>query len=129
MAAIDNYYAALERLLNNNPEVLKKGSYKINQDAVCIESGVKRGSIKPVRGSQYEALAEHIKEAAKKYESPLTKAQETDRKLKKRKEQVDEYQQKYRAAVNRELMLIRRVKELEERVKVLEGNVVAKIRS
>ena len=48
MSALNDYYAALERLKANKPEVLPKGS-AINNDTVALEAGRKRGSIKKSR--------------------------------------------------------------------------------
>ncbi|KZZ46920.1 hypothetical protein A3759_06145 [Thalassolituus sp. HI0120] len=45
MAAIDNYYAALNRLKQNKPERLEKGT-PINKDTVALEAGNKRGAIR-----------------------------------------------------------------------------------
>ncbi len=60
MSAIDDYYAALERLKANKPNVLVKGS-AINNDTVAMEAGRKRGSIKK---SRHAALIEAIEQAA-----------------------------------------------------------------
>ena len=45
MSALNDYYAALERLKANKPIVLPKGS-AINNDTVAMEAGRKRGSTK-----------------------------------------------------------------------------------
>lgn len=45
MSALNDYYAALERLKTNKPIILPKGS-TINNDTVAMEAGRKRGSIK-----------------------------------------------------------------------------------
>ena len=45
MSALNDYYAALERLKANKPIILPKGS-AINNDTVALEAGRKRGSIK-----------------------------------------------------------------------------------
>ena len=60
MGALNDYYAALERLKANKPEVLPKGS-AINNDTVAMEAGRKRGSIKK---SRHAALIEAIELAA-----------------------------------------------------------------
>ena len=60
MSALNDYYAALERLKANKPEVLPKGS-AINNDTVAMEAGRKRGSIKK---SRHAALIEAIEQAA-----------------------------------------------------------------
>jgi len=60
MSAVNEYYAALERLKANKPTVLPKGS-AINNDTVALEAGRKRGSIKK---SRHAALVEAIEQAA-----------------------------------------------------------------
>lgn len=60
MSVLNDYYAALERLKANKPEVLPKGS-AINNDTVAMEAGRKRGSIKK---SRHAALIEAIEQAA-----------------------------------------------------------------
>lgn len=56
MSALNDYYAALERLKANKPIILPKGS-AINNDTVAMEAGRKRGSIKK---SRHAALIEAI---------------------------------------------------------------------
>ena len=60
MSALNEYYAALERLKANKPTSLAKGS-AINNDTVALEAGRKRGSIKK---SRHAALIEAIELAA-----------------------------------------------------------------
>ena len=60
MNALNEYYAALERLKANKPTTLPKGS-AINNDTVALEAGRKRGSIKK---SRHAALVEAIELAA-----------------------------------------------------------------
>lgn len=48
MSALNEYYAALERLKVNKPTIITKGS-AINNDTVALEAGRKRGSIKKSR--------------------------------------------------------------------------------
>ena len=69
MSALNDYYAALERLKANKPIVLPKGS-AINNDTVAMEAGRKRGSIKK---SRHAALIEAIEQAKTK-----TKAVKSD---------------------------------------------------
>ena len=60
MSALNEYYAALERLKANKPTSLAKGS-AINNDTVALEAGRKRGSIKK---SRHAVLVEAIELAA-----------------------------------------------------------------
>ena len=60
MSALNDYYAALERLKANKPIILPKVS-AINNDTVALEAGRKRGSIKK---SRHAVLIEVIEQAA-----------------------------------------------------------------
>jgi hypothetical protein len=62
MGAVDNYMSALERLKNNTPVVLPKGT-RISKDTVALEAGRKRSSIKKSR-PQFANLIEEIELAA-----------------------------------------------------------------
>ena len=54
-ATVKEYFAALERLKQNKPQVIEKGS-PINKDTVALEAGRKRGSIRNRPG--FEPLLE-----------------------------------------------------------------------
>ena len=60
MSALNDYYAALERLKANKPIILPKGS-AINNDTIAMEAGRKRGSIKK---SRHAGLIDAIEQAA-----------------------------------------------------------------
>jgi hypothetical protein len=57
MNALENYRAALFRLMNGSPQIVPKGS-AINKDTVALEAGRKRGSIKKSRAENAELIAE-----------------------------------------------------------------------
>lgn len=57
MRALENYRAALHRLMNGRPQIVPKGS-AINKDTVALEAGRKRGSIKKSRAENAELIAE-----------------------------------------------------------------------
>jgi len=59
-ATVKEYFAALERLKQNKPQVIEKGS-PINKDTVALEAGRKRGSIRNRPG--FEPLLEAIDQA------------------------------------------------------------------
>jgi ribosomal protein S10 len=52
MKSIEEYFLALERIKNNKPIRIQKGS-RINKDTVALEAGRERGSIKKSR-EQFE---------------------------------------------------------------------------
>ena len=83
MSALNDYYAALERLKANKPIVLPKGS-AINNDTVAMEAGRKRGSIKK---SRHAALIEAIEQAV------LSPAQQIEQAKTKTKAVKSDYEQ------------------------------------
>ena len=109
MGAIDNYLSALERLKNNTPVVLPKGT-RISKDTVALEAGRKRSSIKKSR-PQFASLIEEIELAASIQSKP-----EDDSKgyLEKLKSEKDHYKSLYQQSLNRELMLVKRLSDLEK---------------
>ncbi|MBT5229739.1 MAG: hypothetical protein HOM11_05625 [Methylococcales bacterium] len=111
MAVINEYFSALKRLEANTPVRLPKGS-PINKDTVALEAGRKRGSIKKSRSSFTELIAA-IDKASQ--DSPV----EADSKtlIANVRSQKDNYRKLYLEALNRELMLIERLAQLEKIVK------------
>ena len=90
MSALNDYYAALERLKANKPIVLPKGS-AINNDTVAMEAGRKRGSIKK---SRHAALIEAIEQAAQAAEqNVLSPAQRIEQAKTKTKAVKSDYEQ------------------------------------
>jgi hypothetical protein len=60
-STVKEYFTALERLKQNKPQVVERGS-PINKDTVALEAGRKRGSIRNRRG--FEKLIEAIDNAS-----------------------------------------------------------------
>ena len=90
MSALNDYYAALERLKANKPEVLPKGS-AINNDTVALEAGRKRGTIKK---SRHAALIEAIEQAAQQVgQNALSPAQRIEQAKTKTKAVKSAYEQ------------------------------------
>ena len=90
MSALNDYYAALERLKANKPIVLPKGS-AINNDTVAMEAGRKRGSIKK---SRHAALIEAIEQAAQAAgQNVLSPAQRIEQAKTKTKAVKSDYEQ------------------------------------
>lgn len=90
MSALNDYYAALERLKANKPEVLPKGS-AINNDTVAMEAGRKRGSIKK---SRHAALIEAIELAAQQAgQNVLSPTQRIEQAKSKTKAVKSDYEQ------------------------------------
>lgn len=108
MNILNDYYHALDRLIENNPINVPKNS-KINNDTVALEAGRKRGSIKKSR-KMFLDLIEKIKNAS---HNDRTKEIELKYKIDKYKNKMNEYKELYEKSLNRELMLIERINELE----------------
>ena len=90
MSALNDYYAALERLKANKPTILPKGS-AINNDTVALEAGRKRGSIKK---SRHAALVEAIEQAAQQVgQNFLSPTQQVEKAKSKTKSVKSDYEQ------------------------------------
>ena len=90
MSALNEYYAALERLKVNKPTILPKGS-AINNDTVALEAGRKRGSIKK---SRHVTLIEAIELAAQQVgQNVLSPAQQIEQAKTKTKAVKSAYEQ------------------------------------
>ena len=90
MSALNEYYAALERLKANKPTILPKGS-AINNDTVALEAGRKRGSIKK---SRHAALIEVIEQAAQQVgQNILSPSQRVEQAKNKTKVVKSDYEQ------------------------------------
>ena len=90
MSALNEYYAALERLKVNKPTILPKGS-AINNDTVALEAGRKRGSIKK---SRHAALVQAIELAAQQAgQNVLSPTQQIEQAKSKTKAVKSDYEQ------------------------------------
>ncbi len=108
---LKDYYEALERLKNNEPINVPVGT-KINNDAVSLEAGRKKGTIKRSR----EVFTELIEEIKKYNDKEKAPKQECKDLIEKYKTKYKEYRKLYEQALNRELMMIERINELEKRL-------------
>jgi len=104
MNATHEYRAALQRLIENSPKILPKGS-SINNDTVALEAGRKRGSIKKSRAEHAELILD-IKAAA--LNPKETNNEPNSLKAEKQKilknaaiEQRDNFREKYEQALTK----------------------------
>ena len=112
MTAINEYWEALARLKDDKPiRIAKRG--KINKDAVALEAGRKRGSIKKSRQTFIDLIAA-IDLAALE---TMQIEPDLSEKLEKERSQKSNYRDLYQKALNRELMLLSRLADLEKRLK------------
>ncbi len=115
MKSLDKYFDALDRIKNNNPIFVPKGS-RINNDSVALEAGKTRGSIKKSRKT-FTSLIEEIEKAAQ-----LQSEQEINtvtHQLEKRKSEKEHYRNLYHQSINRELMLLEKLAEIEKQVSAI----------
>lgn len=116
------YYEALERIRKGRPNFVRKGE-KITNDAVSLEAGRKKGSIKKSRESHRELIAA-IDAAADEQAHPandqterLNKLKQTNKKLRKQLE----------ASLARELTLLAQLFEAKKKIAKLTGENVLPI--
>ncbi len=106
---IDEYFEALERIKNNTPIRVSKGS-KLTNDNVSLEAGRKKGTIKKSR-PVFDELIEEINKAKSINDKQLNQSTESTNKYKLK---YKEYRTFYEDALNRELMYLERLDNLEK---------------
>ena len=109
---LQDYFAALDRLKSNNPINVPKNS-KINKDIVALEAGRKRGSIKRSR-EMFLELIEAINIASNENNAHYDKLTS---KISKLKSSTQNYKELYEKAINREIMYLEQINELEKLLK------------
>lgn len=114
------YFLALDRLIKNAPNVVPPGT-KITNDSVALEAGKGKGSIKKSR-KIFHKLIEAITIAAREQEKKAGPSpKEVIKALKAEKENLIRLHQE---SLNRELLLLERLHQLEsEIVNYKTGNV------
>jgi len=113
---LDDYYAALKRLIKGRPERVPEGT-RITNDAVALEAGRGKGSIKKSR-PQFQDLICDIAAAAKDQPDPKRDLTAQVGKLKSKladtKKSAQQIQDAYEQSLMRELSLLRKIHELEK---------------
>lgn len=122
-SALDDYFEALERLKKNQPIRVSKGT-KITNDAVALEAGRGKGSIKKSR-PVFSDIIDAIVNAA---EIQSKSADDIKGKLDRTKGNVEKYRKLYEEALARELSLIHEVHELRKELLKLKSAKVQPIR-
>jgi hypothetical protein len=122
-AALQDYFAALDRLRANKPLRVPKGS-KITNDAVSVEAGRGKGSIKKSRAIFADILAA-IDAAAAEQARPQ---QDQHAKIQKAKDQAANYRQLYEEAIAREISLVKENYELRKQLAQLGGKKVIRLK-
>lgn len=122
-SALDDYFKALERLKRNQPVTVPKGT-KITNDAVALEAGRGKGSIKKSR-PVFSHLIDAISNAT---EIQSESVDDIKGKLDRIKGNVEKYRKLYEEALARELSLIHEVHELKRELHRLNSARVKSIR-
>lgn len=116
---LDEYFEALARLKSNRPVHVPKGT-KITNDAVSLEAGRSKGSLKKSRPLFADLIAA-VDAAAKEQLAPGAVDQA---KIAKSKAQVAHYRALYEEAISREVSLLKENFELKRDLQRLGGKKV-----
>lgn len=119
----DEYFQALDRLKNGRPRLVDRGT-KITNDAVSLEAGRKKGSIKKSRPF-FKELIEAIDAAAIEQARPQ---EEKGNRLNKVKQTAESLRIQLDAALARELSLLAELYETKKRLAQLTGENILPIR-
>lgn len=120
---LDDYFAALSRLIKGQPKIVPKGT-RITNDSVSIEAGRGKGSIKKSR-VLFATLIQAIDDAALKQASP---SREQKERLIRVKAKAEKYRQELESALAREISLLYELYETKKKLAVLTGDKVIPIR-
>lgn len=116
---LDDYFAALERLRKGRPNVVPKGT-KITNDAVALEAGRGKGSIKKSRRI-FSDLVEAINQAAAEQSRPRDEIKD---RLNVVKHDVQKYRSLWEEALARELSLLNELYATKQMLASLTGENV-----
>ena len=116
MSALNEYYAALERLKANKPTILTKKS-AINNDTVALEAGRKRGSIKKSRhAALVQAIEQAAQQAGQNVLSPTQQIEQAKSKTKAVKSDYEQLQESYEILLEKCTSLLIENFELRQKV-------------
>jgi len=121
---LDVYYMALERIVEGWPQIVPVGT-KISNDAVSVEAGRGKGSIKRSRAI-FTALIRDIEQAASAAKNPVG---DQKVKLRRSRQTATEYRQAYEAALARELCLLNELFETKKKLAALTGERIIPLRT
>ncbi|MCG3692491.1 hypothetical protein [Aliarcobacter butzleri] len=107
MSIEEEYEAARLRIKKNKPLIVPKFT-KVSYDSVALEAGKKEGSI---RKSRYPELYERITKDKEEYET--SEVNECKVLNKRYRKDIEDYKVRLSEMYNRELMLLKRLEELE----------------
>ncbi|KVT54008.1 hypothetical protein WK55_21990 [Burkholderia ubonensis] len=122
--ALTEYFEALQRLMDDCPRIVPKGT-KITNDAVSLEAGRGKGSIKKSR-PLFAELIEAIDDAAAEQSDPQV---EMKARLKAAKSEIAKYRSLWEEALAREVSLLSELYEVRRALANLTGDRVLPLRS
>lgn len=107
MTMLSEYEQALDRLIRNKPKRVALGT-RITNDSVALEAGRSKGSIKKSRRvfSGLIAAIQKAKQEQPEYQAPASK-------LEQKVHKEEHYRLLYEQALGRELLLLKRLHDLE----------------
>lgn len=120
---LSDYFAALERLKAGKPKNIPRGT-KITSDAVALEAGRGKGSIKRSR-LIFSDLIVAIREASAVQSAPQN---EHKNRLEKAKNEAKQYRKLYEEGLARELSLLYEIEDLKDRIKKLKKPKVVRMK-
>lgn len=118
-----DYFAALERLKKGCTKIMPKGT-KITNDAVSLEAGRGKGTIKKSR-AVFSDLISSIDEAAAEQAKPKNLHKQRENKS---KADYDQCRRMLEASLGREASLVYEVYNLKKKLAQLTGGIVLPIR-
>ncbi|PXX55657.1 hypothetical protein SAMN05660489_05572 [Pseudomonas sp. LAMO17WK12:I10] len=131
MSAIEDYCAALQRLIEGKTFSVPKGS-AINKDTVALEAGRKRGSIKKSREEHTQLIAKIEAAATAQHEQAKpTPAQEAEKQkaLKKAAQvKLGSLKEDYELALTKIVSLVHENHMLKEQIKKLTEELTEEMR-
>mgnify|MGYP000088374286 CR=1 FL=1 len=121
--ALHEYYEALDRLKANNTIRVPKGT-KISKDAVALEAGRKRGSIKNSRA----IFSDLITDITTAIQEQKTKTGTHQVQLDKVKAERNRYKNLYEESLGRELSMLRQIDILRTELSEMNQKSVRRIK-
>lgn len=120
---LDEYFAALERLKKGRPTIVPKG-VKISNDAVALEAGRGKGSIKKSR-PVFADLIHAIEAAAREQTRPKNEHQE---RVDQARSAANQRRRELEASLAREISLLHELYEVKKKLSRLTGEAVLPLR-
>ena len=121
--SIADYYSALDRLVKGRSRIIPRGT-KITKDAVALEAGRGKGSIKKSRQAFSNLIAD-IEKAAAVQSSQKNIEKE---RLNRAKTKISQLRQQYEASLAREISLINELYSVKKKLAQLSGEKVLPLR-